>query len=208
MAKKKKNKFPQDLPGIQALGQDMANGFANNTDVYPEPPVKPEALKARLASVQNRINAITAAEAAVKAAIDAKDEEVAELVEEMKEDIDYAEYITKGDDAKLKLINWSGRAAPKPLEPPGLARSFELIGQGAGWVRFDWKEPKDGGNVQYYKLMRRELKSGGDMKEAGSSVPSEIIVVDQPRGVELEYAVVSVNRAGESQPSNSITIVL
>ena len=108
----------------------------------------------------------------------------------------------------MKLISWSGRAEPQKQQPPTQARLFEIIKFGAGWLKADWKEPLGGGRVQMYQLMRRELKSGGDMKECGSSVVSEITLVDQPRNVELEYAVVAINKAGQGEISNAVMITL
>ena len=46
------------------------------------------------------------------------------------------------------------------------------------------------------------------MKECGSSVVSEITLVDQPRNVELEYAVVAINKAGQGEISNAVMITL
>lgn len=205
---KKKRKFPQSINGKVALAQEMANGFEENTDVYPEPETDAAAQKARIVSVQKKISNVTQAQAALSAAIDDRDEEIELMVDEMGENLDYAEHVTDGDDAKLKLIGWSGRAAPKKLEKPGQSKLLEIAKQGAGWFKCDWKDPSDGGKVQVYKIMRRIVRDGGDMKEAGSSIISEASLFDQPRGVELEFAVVGVNKAGESEPSNSITITL
>jgi hypothetical protein len=204
----KKRKFPTTQAGKLALAQEMANGFEENVDVYPKPITDVAAQKARINSVQAKISAVTQIEAARRAAVRERDDEIELMEDEMTENIDYAELVAKGDDAKLRLINWSGRAEPKAQQKPGQPRVLEIIKQGAGWFQGDWKEPSDGGSVQSYRIMRRVVKEGGDMREAGSSIVSDAILVEQPRGVELEYAVVAVNKAGESEPSNSITITL
>ena len=205
---KRKRKFPGTINGKMALAQDMVHGFEENTDVYTKPPIDVAAQKARITSVQGKINAVTQMEAALKAARQDRDDEIDLMEDEMGENIDYAEFVAKGDDAKLRLISWSGRAEPQKLEKPGQSKLLEIVKQGAGWFKCDWKDPSEGGKVQVYKIMRRVVKDGGDMKEAGSSLVSEASIFDQPRGVELEYAVVGVNKAGESEPSNSITITL
>lgn len=205
---KKKRKFPTTIAGKMALANTMADGFEENADVYPAPKTSADAQKARILSVQAKSNTVTQLEAQLKAAREDRDNEIELMEDEMHDNIDCAEVTVDGDDAKLKLIGWSGRAEPQKLQPPGQTRVLEIIKQGAGWVMFDWKEPSDGGKVQVYKIMRREVKDGGDMKEAGSSVLSEATLVEQPRGVELEYAVIAVNKAGEGESSNSITITL
>lgn len=204
----RKRKFPGTQTGKIALAQEMANGFEENAGVYPAPPTSVAAQKARIASVQAKKNAVTQADATKRAAVKALEDEIELMEDEMTENIDYAELVSKGDDAKLRLISWSGRAAPKAQEKPGQPRVLEIVKQGAGWVQLDWKEPIDGGSVQSYRIMRRAVKEGGDMSEAGSSIVSDAILVEQTRGVELEYAVVAINKAGESEPSNSIMITL
>lgn len=204
----KKRKFPTTINGKLALAQEMANGFEENADVYPAPITAVARQKERILSVQAKINAVTQIDAAKRAAIKERDDEIELMEDEMGENLEYAELVSKGDDAKLRLIGWSGRAAPKKLEKPGQSRTFEVIKQGAGWFQSDWKEPIDGGKVQLYRIMRRVVKDGGDMQEAGSSPISEAILLEQPRGVELEYAVIAVNKAGEGIASNTITITL
>ncbi len=203
-----KRKFPTTQDGIMMLAQEMMSGFAKNPTVFPNPPIDVAAQGTRLNSTQGSINNVVAAEATRKSATQTKDGEIGLLSDEMKENIEYAEFIAQGDDAILKLISWSARAAPQKQQPPTQARLFEIIKFGAGWFKADWKDPIGGGRVEMYKILRRELNAGGDMKEAGSSVISEATLVDQPRGVELEYTVIAVNKAGESEPSNSVTITL
>jgi hypothetical protein len=205
---KRKRKFPTTQAGKLALAHEMVHGFEENKDVYDKPPIDVTAQKARLAGVQGKINVVTQAEAALKLARQDLGDEIDLMEDEMGENLDYAEFVTKDDDAKLRFIGWSGRAEPKKMEKPGQSKLLEIVKQGAGWFKCDWKDPSDGGKVQVYKIMRRIVKDGGDMKEASSSIISEASLFDQPRGIELEFAVVGANKAGESEPSNSITITL
>lgn len=204
----KKRKFPTTIAGKMALANEMADGFEQNTNVYPAPKTDAAAQKDRLRSVQDKINAVTQLEAQLIAARVDLNGEIELMEDEMRDNLDYAEVTVGDDDAQLKLIGWSGRAEPQKLQPPGQARMLEILKQGAGWVQFDWKEPTGGGKVQVYKVLCREIKQGGDMKEVGSAIISEVTLVEQPRGVELEYAVAAVNKAGAGEPSNSITITL
>jgi len=83
----------------------------------------------------------------------------------------------------------------------------ELLREGAGWLFLDWKEPGDGGPVSAYKVQRRERKDGV-WTDVGTAVESEITLTNQEAGVEFEYRVIAVNKAGESVPSNIVRAVL
>ena len=71
----------------------------------------------------------------------------------------------------------------------------------------DWKAPVEGGAVSAYKVMRRE-RPAGPWEEIATAVISEATIVEQPRSKELEYRIIAVNKAGESEPSNTAMVVL
>ena len=79
--------------------------------------------------------------------------------------------------------------------------------KGKGWVFLDWKAPIDGGRVAAYRIMRRE-RDGGSWEDVGTAVISEATLVEQPKGKELEYNVVAVNKTGDGEPSNTAMVVL
>lgn len=58
-----------------------------------------------------------------------------------------------------------------------------------------------------YKVMRRE-RPEGSWEDAATAVVSEATLVEQPRGKELEYRIIAVNKAGEGEPSNTAMVVL
>ena len=65
----------------------------------------------------------------------------------------------------------------------------------------------DGGRVSAYKIQRRNRPEGG-WQEAGTAIETESTLVGQPKGVELEYRVIAINKAGEGSPSNTVMAVL
>ena len=150
---------------------------------------------------------LIAKQAAAEAATTSKDEALEDLADAMKSDIRYAENTVDYDDDKLKLIGWAGKKTATLLAPPGQARLLEAPKQGEGWVFLDWKAPIDGGAPAAYKVMRRE-RPEGPWQEAATAVITEATLVEQPRGKELEYRIIAVNKAGEGEPSNTAMVML
>jgi hypothetical protein len=71
----------------------------------------------------------------------------------------------------------------------------------------DWKQPVDGGKVAAYKIQRRH-RAGGSWAHVGTAVESEVLLTAQERGVDFEYHVMAVNKAGDGRASNIVTAVL
>jgi len=200
-------RFPKTEAEVVALGQAMASGLTDNAVIYPAPPVAPLDLTALMNAYTTAKNAAIAAQAAAEDATTSKDEALDDLADAMKSDIRYAENTVDYDDDKLKLLGWAGRKAATPLAPPGQARLLEAPRQGEGWVFLDWKAPIDGGAAAAYKVIRRERPAGA-WEEVATAVISEATLVEQPRGKELEYRIVAVNKAGDGEPSNTAMVVL
>jgi len=204
-------RFPRTEAEIVTLAQAMVSGLSGAGDLdninYPSPPVAPAELTALINAYTTARNVAIAAQAAAEDATTSKDEALEDLADAMKSDIRYAENTVDFDDDKLKLIGWAGRKAKTPLAPPGQARLLETPKQGEGWVFLDWKKPSDGGTVSAYKVMRRE-RPEGPWEEVATAVITEATLVEQPRGKELEYRIVAVNKAGDGEPSNTVMVVL
>jgi hypothetical protein len=130
-----------------------------------------------------------------------------ELTDAMRADYSYGETATAPTYEQLPLIGWDKRKAPAAPEVPGIPRAFEAASQGEGWVFFDWKSPAMGGAVVSYQIERRERPSG-DWVIAGMALKSEIMLVSQERGKDLEYRVIPVNNTGPGEPSTTIAVVL
>ena len=200
-------RFPRTEAEVVALAEAMVSGLTANAAIYPAPPVAPLDLTALMNGYTTAKNAAIAAQAAAEDATTSKDEALEDLADAMRSDIRYAENTVDFDDDKLKLIGWAGRKAATPLASPGQARSLEAPKQGEGWVFLDWKAPIDGGVVSAYKVMRRE-RPAGPWEEVATAVISEATLVEQPRGKELEYRIIAVNKAGDGEPSNTAMVVL
>jgi hypothetical protein len=175
-----------------------------NPDVFPDPPVKVADGRAKIAEYDtDRVEADEAiAQSALK--VQKKDGSLGEVDDNNKDVLSWAERLTDGDDAKLKLLGWGGGAASKKLQPPSQPASFEILRPFDGGGFFDWKEPKLGGIVASYIIRRSE--DGVKFEQVKTVTDSEATLFDQPRGKKLFYTVVALNDAGESEPSNTVVI--
>ena len=199
-------KFPKDETSTIVLAQLVAKGITDNPTIFPNPPVLPASVTTGISVYNAKVGEIQANEAQGRLLVQEKNAMYGAVRQYARDLIDYAQIIAKGDPAILALISWGPRADSVALQPPGQSRYFEVIGQGDGYVRLDWKEPVDGGEVAAYKVMRSE--DGENFVIAGTFTASEGAVFEQPTGKKLVYRVVGINRAGESVPSNSVTVTL
>ncbi len=199
--------FPKAEPQVVVLAQEMVQGLTDNPQVFPAPVVTPDNLTALLTALTTAQNAATAAQAAAESATMAKLTALDALVAAMKKDIRYAENITNYEDDKLKLIGWGAHRSPTALTPPGQTLELHIVKQGEGWLQLAWTAPKTGGAVSAYRVMRRE-RPAGPWEDVATAVITEANLVDQPRGKELEYRIIAVNKAGEGEPSNTEMVVL
>ena len=201
--------YPSREADILRLANDIAAGLAAHTDDFPAPPVSPEELEQALAEHDGNREAAIQARAAAAQSTDAKDASLAKIQDLSKAVIRYGENHTRGDDGKLQLLGWGGRRSRTVTvtEPPGQPRTLEVIREGKDWVYLDWKDPTEGGEVAAYRVQRR-TRDDGDWIDVGMSVESEVTLDGQQAGVEYEYRVIAVNKAGEGMPSNIVRAVL
>lgn len=198
--------FPKDETSTILLAELVANGMRNNSSVFPNPAVDPSSVQTDLAAYRAKLSSIQAAEAQTRLEIQEKNEIYERIRRATRYNIDYGETVARGDAAILELISWGNRAEGQRLQPPGQCRALEIIGQGDGWVRLDWKEPIDGGAVASYKLQRSE--DGARFSDVGTAVESIAALFEQPTGKKLFYRVAAINRAGEGLPSNTVSLTL
>ena len=200
-------KFPLREAEITILAQDLIAGLTAQTADFPAPPVAPAELQTALAEYVAAREAAIVGSAAAAQGTAAKDDAMQSLVDLMKADLRYAENTVRGDDGKLQLLGWGGRRSRTANDIPGQPRTLEVLREGDGWVFLDWKEPVEGGKVAAYKVQRRR-REDGPWVDAGMAIDSEITLTNQDKGLEFEYHVIAVNKAGEGPPSNSVRAVL
>ena len=199
-------RFPVEENKIIELAQKVAGGIESNPTVFTNPPVRGTVITADLAEYFTKIQEVQLSKADMMHKIQEKNEILDRISDAARRDIDYGIIVAKGNNAILEEIGWSNRAAPTALQPPGQCRVLEIIGQGDGYVRLDWKEPQGGGKVAAYKVQRSE--DGVNFTDAATVIESIAALFNQPKGKQLIYRAVAINRAGEGMPSNTVSVVL
>jgi fibronectin type III domain protein len=203
-------RFPRTEPEVVTLAQEMVSGLEDNgvpNPYFPTPPIASAGLTTLLDDYTAARNGLMAKSAVAEQATVEKDDKLTVLVDGMKSDLRYAENAVDYDDEKLKSIGWAGRKTRSPLTAPGQSRLLEARVQGEGDLTLDWRSPIDGGKPNAYRVMRRQ-RPEGPWSDVATAVTCEVELTDQPRGVEFEYRIVAVNKAGEGEPSNTVVVVL
>ncbi len=200
-------RFPNSEPEIAALALLVVQGLGQATEDFPAPPVPPNELQARLEVYNTSLAATVVAETAIRGQHAVKDRALEELVDGVKADLKYAEVVVRDRPERLSQLGWGPRRGANSLAVPGEVRDIRIRVEGDNWVVFDWKPPVDGGTAAAYTIQRRK-REGGSWRDVGTSVDTAQLLSDQPRGIEFEYRVIAVNRAGTGQPSATATVVL
>ncbi len=200
-------RFPLREAEISELAGEMIAGFADNPAVYPILPVAVADLTTSKNEFLATKSGVVAAKAAYEAALAVKDAAKETLVGQMKDDLRYAENTAHFDDAKLKLIGWGAKRVSVSLTAPGQTLELTVPMQGDGSVMLAWKAPIDGGAAGAYMVMRRP-RTEGAWEDVATAVITEATLTNQPKGTELEYQIIAVNKAGEGEASNTAMVVL
>jgi hypothetical protein len=200
-------RFPISQDEVLALAEAITAGLNSNTVVYPAPPVPAAELQAELAVCKGALDDVVATRAAYEEAVTAKDQSLAGLAQKMKTNLRYAENVVSYNDDKLKLLGWSGKRAIRSLTAPGQVGSLKTIEQGFDRLTLEWKKPASGGKAAAYKIQRC-VKDSGQWSDIATSLSTKAELIDQPRLTDMEYRVIAINKAGQSPPSNTVTVVL
>lgn len=200
-------RFPQSEADVAVLALALAQGLAQAAEDFPSPPYTAEEMQALLDAYNATLAAIMISESEFHGHHADKDDALDKLVGGMKATFKYAEVAAREHPENLNKIGWGPRRGSASLRAPGEVRDITVRAQGDSWVVLDWNEPVNGGDPAAYKVQRRE-RDGGSWEDIATAVGTEHMVARQPRGVELDYHVIAVNRAGAGQPSGTVTLVL
>ena len=199
-------RFPKAEAKIAQLARFIADGLANAPDVFPSPPVGPAELLAQLAEFQKQFAALAASRAETAGRRSAKNRSLKTMKDSMRANLRYAEVMARRHPQKLVSLGWGKRRPRTPLQPPGEVRDIAIRNEGDTWLLLGWEAPVDGGAVAVYQVQRR--KPGGSWEDVATSMDPIELLREQPRGVDLEFRVVALNRAGAGPPSATVTAVL
>jgi hypothetical protein len=202
--------FPRTEAEVVALAETMIAGFTAHAADFPSVTVAD--LQTVLNGYQADKNGQEDARAQAKIATETKEAKLDDLVELMKNDLKLSEVDVADDPEKLAEIGWGPRQQPQPVPLPGQPENFVPTVEGPGDVWFKWDSPASGGIIRNYIIERRQQPAGGgdfsDWEVVGTSLNTEIHLLEQPRGIQMEYRVKAANVSGESLPSNTAAVVL
>jgi hypothetical protein len=189
--------FPLKESEIVALAETMVAGLTAHAADFPS--VTVATLSTALTNYKNQRQSQENAKSQAQIATVTKDLKLSE--------VDVA-----NDPEKLTEIGWKPRSEPQPIIAPGSPTELHPISEGQGNIWLEWEKPATGGAVRNYIIERRQQPTGGGEFGAWSlcntTYNCEIRLTEQPENVRLEYRVKAANTAGESLPSNSISVVL
>jgi len=208
--------FPRNEAEIAALVEAMIAGYTAHPADFPsiDPLTDLVALQAALTDYQTDKQGQVDARAQAKLATVTKGTKLDDLTELMKNDLKLSEVDVADDPTKLAQIGWGPRQDPQPVEAPGQPNNLHPVAEGQGilWLAWDSPAADSGGPVRNYIIERREQPEGGGefgvWDIVGTALNNEINLLDQLRGVQMEYRVKAANVGGESMPSNTAAVVL
>jgi len=202
--------FPLKESEIVALAETMVGGLTAHAADFPS--VTVATLSTALANYKNQRQTQENAKSQAQIATVTKDDKLETLVELMKNDLKLSEVDVASDPEKLTEIGWKPRSEPQPIIAPGSPTDLHPTSEGQGMIWLNWEKPANGGTVRNYIIERRQqAQSGGEFGAwvlCNTTYNREIRLTEQPETVRLEYRVKAANTAGESMPSNSISVVL
>jgi len=211
-------KYPVRQVDVMALAEAMISGYQQHPDMFvnADPVLLRSIFDAYNQAAEDQLTAVAKAQIATQA----KQTAFERLQKTIKSQLKQSQVDTAGNPENLNYIGWGPRAVAHPVESPGQPMMLESVDEGAGTLTIRWKRPVQGsgGPVRTYIIERRQLASGQSQvddnsrsevwKQAGISLETTVSLKDQPRGVQLEYRTMAINKSGQSEPSNTIAVVL
>lgn len=208
--------FPTKETDVAVLAEAMIAGYTAHPADFPsiDPLTDLVALQTALSDYQADKDTQTDARAQAKIATETKAGKLDALVDVMKNDLKLSEVDTVDAPEKLAEIGWGTRQQPQPVPAPGQPTNLHPVAEGQGTLWLAWDRPavESGGPVRNFVAERRQQPAGGGdfgpWEIVGSALNNEINLIDQPRGIQMEYRVKAANIGGVSTPSNTAAVVL
>ena len=192
---------------IVAVAETMVSGLMTHTDVDVAD------LQDALNNYKNHRQKLKDAERQAETATTTKVVILENLVELMRNHLKLPELDVANSPEKLTEIELESEQDSQSISAPGIPTELHTKNQGPGTIWLKWNKPADstGGPVRNYIIERRHLAEGGEFGTCvlvKTTYICEIYLSDQPADARIEYRVKAVNAAGESLPSNSVSVVL
>ena len=208
--------FPTSESEVVALVEAMIAGYTTHPADFPsiDPLTDLVALQAAMTAYQTDRQSQLDSRAQAKISTQTKSVTLDDLVELMKNDLKLSEVDVAANPEKLAQIGWGPRQDPQPVAAPGQPANLHPVAEGQGMLWLAWDSPAtdSGGPVRNYIIERSEQPVGGGefgvWDIVGTALNNEINLLDQPRGIQMEYRVKAANVGGESMPSNTAAVVL
>jgi hypothetical protein len=200
--------FPKSEPQIMALANRMLSGYSLHAADFPN--VSSRNLFSARATYMTARKIAKDARSKLRIATKAKNEMLLELINIMKTSLQKAGVDVSVNPEKLKLIGWEPKTAYQQAQIPGQPADLVAIHKQDGIVDLNWKKPADGRIVYNYIIERRCLDTNQPDNWTLETISYDcwINLPNHPKGIKLEYRVRASNLAGQSLPSNTVTMTL
>ncbi len=201
-------RYPVRQAEILALAEAMISGYSEHHDYFPHSdPTLLQQLRDEYCDAQNEQ---MQAAARLSQAVTAKQQALQRLRSEMKRQLKLSQVDTADDPERLDYIKWAPRAQPHHSKVPGQPMQLQSADETEGILQLQWRRPlrNSGGPVQAYIIERRQPADSNQWLHVATAIDRRATLEDQPQGVHLEYRIRAINKAGLSEPSNTVTVVL
>ena len=195
---------------LLALVSKMITGYTKNKRDYPRADAK--RLKAEVADLLSADDALAAAKKEHLRAGKDKKQKLETLRKSVREHIKDSKFDTGDDPEKLRAIGVDTAPKRASNKPPAAPRLLEIADQKPKLVHLKWKLAvrQTGSPALGYIVRRRELKDGNitEWCPHATVFTNEAKLEGEGKGHAYEYLVVATNRAGESDPSNTVAVLV
>lgn len=203
--------YPRRQCEVLALVDQMISGLTAHPADFPH--ADKAALEAARAEFLAAGAALQNAQAAASVAARRKLLKFEALTAVMKQQIKQAQVDCCEQPLKLTEIGWGPRRDARNIEPPAQPGCLSVRTDDNGSLTLTWG--KNARHVlrpvrcwQVYRRLVNESTNGEGWCLAGTALDNAITLTNEPIGQKMQYRITARNAAGESSPSNTVTITL